>query len=190
MIVFTGIMDNKMVADTFHITLELKPRILHAEILGMEANAEYPELYDISIGIKYEGSKYVYVAVEEEYSMMSLTFSSSTPYYAEMRLSKIDLWGQTWVDILVRNPYGTDNIVIEVPATDEAKSIVITGFCSLLSNKNTRIDVYDMQGRFISTVDEIGKVNGCLTKGQMGILKIYEDNSCPKTFKYVAKNNI
>ena len=117
-IVFTGKKNGMDVSAEYTLGLRLKPKVKHAEIISIEPNATYGFTYDVTIGVEYEGSYYVTATVEEEGSSNMYLFHSNAPYYANMTLSMLYLWDDTYVDVWAENSYGTDHFYLTITPED------------------------------------------------------------------------
>lgn len=108
-VTFDGVVDGETVHLTYPIILELAPRIISASVISTMANPENPNYFDAVVEITYEGSHYIHAYVEEEYNPYLTSYYSSTPFYTKMYLTNIAAYGDAWLDITVRNDYGSDN---------------------------------------------------------------------------------
>lgn len=180
LVVFSGVVDGQTVKATYNLTLDLKPHILSTSIVSITPSLRTDTYYDVVIDVYYEGSHYVHSTIEEEYGSIVNAAFSDTPYYARLDFTDVDLRGRAWVNIVLRNDYGEDRAVWEIPS-------MTTGVESLLKNENIdikRISVYSLSGTFLgnanskSEASKMGKgllvlkctdVNGnCWTEKVMG----------------------
>lgn len=184
MIIFEGVRDGVTVTLNYPIIFELKPHIISAKVIGTNVNASNPYYFDALVEIRYEGSHYVHAFVEEENSPYLTSYYSSTPYYTKMNLTNIASWGDAWFDITIRNEYGSDNYVLDLPSmVNGAKSSEFSTSTELESvncENVLHIDVYDIQGNFIGLYNSC---NGTLPKG-FYLLRFYDKNNvCTKVLK-------
>lgn len=105
---------NTYMTATYNVTLELKPHIISTDILSITPSKDHPYLYDILFNVRYEGSHYLYTTVTEEYNSSFQPFFSDVPYYANLNLTNIDLDGPVWIEVTVRNEYGSDYKFIDI----------------------------------------------------------------------------
>lgn len=186
-ITFEGLSNGTPVSLSRPITLELKPRILSADVIATYPNNDNAYYFDAVVEIKYEGSHYLHAFVEEEHSDFLTSYYSSTPYYTKLVLTNIASWGDAWFDITVRNEYGYDNYVLDLSYNDKANkekscpnTITDTNKMERVKSNVTHIDVYNMQGQLVSTHTSYPH---SLSKG-LYMLKFYDiDGNCHKEIK-------
>lgn len=183
-ITFTGLYDNEEIKDTYNITLELEPCILSAEVVDISQSDNYDDFYNAIVDVYYTGCHYLYAYVEEEYSSYMNTYYSDRPYYTQLRLNDIDGYGYAWINIVVRNNYGSDNVILEIPyqtfATRSIKEINMIN-----NNDYAKIEVWDIDGKYygsITTIKDLQKFDN-----DMLILKLYNDSGLLRTVKYIRK---
>lgn len=182
LISFKGLAGGAAIKGTYNLTLELKPHILSAQITSISPNANNENSYDAVVDVYYEGSHYVHSYVEEEHSEIARTFYSDKPYYTQLKITDIDSGGCAWVNITIRNDYGSDNVVLEISNSD------IDKWAGINKNdfyRNQIIKVYSSKGYFIGTVkskDELKQYE----KGLL-ILKLYDNDGVVKTMKYINR---
>lgn len=103
---------------------------------------------------------------------------SETPYYSRLTFTDIDLGGLAWVNFVVRNDYGNDTAVLEIPSMPT--SIIVNDICSSME-----ISVFTPSGILLGKVDGWDQLKD-FSKGLL-ILKICDDNGNPRTIKYMNK---
>lgn len=181
-ITFTGISNGEEIKDVYNITLELKPHILSAEVVSIIQSDRYDDYYNAIIDIYYEGCHYLHASVEEEYSSSMNTYYSDRPFYTRLKINDIDGYGYAWINIIVRNEYGSDEVIIEIPYQDFTTRS--TTEVNIVNEKRySKIDVFSIDGKYITSIislNELSKYNDNVL-----ILKLYNDNGYIKTVKYI-----
>lgn len=175
-IIFEGVSRGKTFTLTYPIIFEIKPRIISANVISSSVNIDNPNYFDAIVEIRYEGSHYINAFVEEEHNPYLISYYSSTPYYSRIHLTNIASWGGAWFDITIRNEYGSDNYVLDL-----SNSVTGIDIDRNDNDETSRIEIYDIQGRFVGICNEISQSN--LPKG-IYILKFFDKkNICKKILK-------
>lgn len=176
MIIFEGIENTETVTLTCPVIFELKPRVISAKVISTNTNPGNPNYYDALVGIKYEGSHDIHASVEEENSPYLETYYSSTPYYAKMQLTNISSMDNAWLNITVRNEYGSDDYILELPGN--ASGIETD---ASMEYEISRIEIYDLQGRLIGIYNNLS--DATIPEG-IYLMKVYgRENICRKVSK-------
>lgn len=182
MIYFSGLINGELVTDSYRISLELKPKIKNVTILRKESNAPLYS-YNLYYTVEYTGSDNLTISIEEEYSPELRTAFIREPFLAHVVSKKIASEYYAWVDITVRNQYGSDIYTIELPPYNN--NIRTADVNSIPCEIYTHIDVYDIYGKQVGSVltvdDMVDYDNG------MYILNYYNDNVPVKTVKYLKR---
>lgn len=105
----------KVIKKIFYIYLEVKPFFISVKVDKATAQPGNKYFYDLDITILYSGADYLYVALEMENSMTVRTQYVYEPYVAHLHLTGIEKEGMAWVDIELRNKYGTVKHTVEMP---------------------------------------------------------------------------
>lgn len=184
MVVFDGVANGKSVSLSRPVIFELKPRIISATVISTSVNADNPNYFDAVVEIRYEGSHYIHAFVEEEYNPYLTSYYSSTPYYSKMNLTNIASWGEAWFDITIRNEYGSDNYVLDLPNNVVKHGPDVTNGTEMTDAGNmSRIEVYDMQGQYMGLYGQTKE----LPKGLYLIKSYSKNNICNNTRKICIK---
>lgn len=183
LIVFCGKIAGKEVECTYNLTLELAPHILNAQILSIRPNANDASYNDVVVDVYYEGAHYLHAYVEEEYSSEAQTFYSDIPYYTQLRLSSIDSWGYALVNLVVRNEYGSDSCILEIPSEYASKGVKPVQGIDLHKDELTKIAVFNSNGKFLKEITTMGELH--FLSGMKFILKMYYKDGKMKTVKYL-----
>lgn len=178
LISFEGTDNGKQVTSTYNLTLGVKPRILRTSIVSIAPNPRNELYYDVTVDVCYEGSHYLHASLEEEFGSFAFALFSETPYYSRLTFTDIDLSGLAWVNFVVRNDYGNDTAVLEIPSMPT--SIIVNDICS-----STEISVFTPSGILLGKVDGWDQLKD-FSKGLL-ILKICDDNGNSRTIKYMNK---
>lgn len=186
LITFKGVSNGKKITAQYNLTLDLKPRILNAEIVSITPSNNYVDFYDAIIDVFYLGSRYLYSYIEEEYSSYMNTYYSETPDYSRLSFGDIDASGYALVNIIIRNDYGSDSIVLTIPKQLEKEE----GSTTVEEVKNETISVikvFNINGLYLGEVnsyDELQRYSFDIL-----ILKLYKNNEYVKTIKYIRRNS-
>lgn len=181
-ITFHGISGNSEVSASYSLTLELKPCILSAEIVSVTTNANDNTYYDVEIGIEYAGSHEIYATLTEEFNPNFRVHYSHIPYYTRIKIPAVDSWGYALVDIVARNAYGNDNVVLEIPAGGVLRNLETAETALVVADGFSHIEVFGVDGVHLDTVKDFSG----LKKYNRGflILKLFRDGVLVKTIKY------
>ena len=177
---FRGTVNGQDVQSSYNITLELKPHILDVKLIEISNDPNNDGYYDAVVDVAYEGSHYLYAYVEEEYSSSAQTYSSDTPYYTRLKITNIDSWGFALINITIRNEYGNDDFILELPA----QASISSGLNSkaLKTSNPIYIKVYDLEGRYLGRVNRYCDVKS-FGRG-LFVLKVYNGRGMYKIIKY------
>ena len=96
----------------------------------------------------------------------------------------MDLWGLAWVNLVVRNDYGNDTAMLEIPSMMSLKNIV-TKIITNDTCMSTEISVFTPSGILLGKVDGWDKLKD-FSKGLL-ILQICDGNGISRTIKYMNK---
>jgi len=118
-ILFTGSINDETVNLKYQLTLRLRPSIISAECISVTPSTVNSNNYDILVGVKYEGSYWLTASARERGTSIAYTYHSNQPYYANIVLSNIRLWDETYVTVSATNQYGTGTQVLVIPAADD-----------------------------------------------------------------------
>lgn len=147
-ITYEGKINGTPVSLSYPITFELAPKIISASIISTEINANNPNYFDADVEIKYEGSNYLHAYVEEENSTFLTTYYSSTPNYTKLTLKDIALCGKAWLNILIKNNYGSDNLILDLN-TDVINPSLINHPQTEKESVLLNARIYDLQGQYL-----------------------------------------
>lgn len=184
LISFEGTGNGKQVTSAYNLTLELKPRILRTNIVSIVPNQNNESYYDVTVDVYYEGSHDLYSTLEEEFGPFAFSLFSDTPYYTRLAYTNVDLWGCAWINISIRNDYGNDMAVLEIPSMMSLKNIA-TKIVRNDTCTSTEISVFTPTGILLGKVDGWDKLKD-FSKGLL-ILQICDDNGISRTIKYMNK---
>ncbi|MDE5987067.1 MAG: hypothetical protein K2H16_07320 [Prevotella sp.] len=180
-ILFEGVAGGKTISASYPISFQQKPHIISVEVISTNVNADNPYCFDALVGIRYEGSQYVHAYVEEEGNPYLTSYYSSAKDYTEMNLTNITSRSRAWLDITVRNEYGSDHAVLELSGGSSTSCVPTEMTVGRDGDGSvSRMDVYDMQGRYI------GPYYSCIRQlqGGMYLLRSYDENGiCCKVLK-------
>lgn len=183
-VTFEGIVRGRTVALSLPVTFDLKPRILSVSEISRKINGSNPDYFDAVVGVRYVGSSYVHACVEEEDNPFLVSYYSSTPDYARLYLSDIALRKKAWLNITVRNAYGSDDCVFDLSAGGGDGDL--SGIGKIGSGETeqgaSRVDVYDVRGKFVGRGNRVDS----LPKG-IYVLKFHDGSGvCRKVKKTVV----
>lgn len=112
---FECVADGKpLSADDYAVRIDLKPIIKAIHNLAVAPRDRYR---DLSCDIEYSGADYVTAALEVDQSSSWRTFYIDQPGYAHLSIPGFSLAHDAWLDITVRNEYGTVTETIDLPAS-------------------------------------------------------------------------
>lgn len=174
-VVFNGATANEDLSGEYKVTFELKPHIWDAKILKISPSSYIKGYYDITVSAKYDGDFCIRAFVLEYETGTQQRFSSSKPYYTEMKLTDVDMSGKVSVRLVVENQYGDQTVYLhpslpsnpkfdnlerdpslfpEFPMQNEIDKAFTTGSTKFsLSYKK----IYNKQGKLIKTIKYISK---------------------------------
>ena len=167
----------------YNLTLELKPRILDAQILKIEPSSLIENASNVYLSVDYEGSHYLYTRVVEEDLSTSHTFHSKVPYQAVFNLSNLFLDGYVWAAIVVNNQYGEDRLYIDITDEFAYANSWVTSILKIAKSGST-YNVYDSNGFFLRTIDNVRELK-TMAHG-LYILKT-TINGKSRTIKYIKR---
>lgn len=113
---FSGNLNGVDINAAYSVTLQLSPKILALELISVTPSAVNSNNYDITVGVHYEGAYGLMVSAREKGTSQAYTFHSINPYYAQIMLTDIRLWDDTYVTATVSNRYGVNMLTITVPS--------------------------------------------------------------------------
>lgn len=184
-ILFEGVADGETVSASYPIAFQQKPHIISAEVISTNVNADNPYCFDAFVGIRYEGSQYVHAYVEEEDNPYLTSYYSSARDYAEMHLTNISSRGRAWLDITVRNDYGSDHAVLPLSSGSSTSCVPAEMTAGRDGDGSvSRMEVYDMQGRCIGPYDDCRRQ---LPEGIFLLRSYDKDGVCRKVLKIKVK---
>ena len=157
-ILFSGSLDGEPVNLKYQLLLSLKPVIISLECISITPSTSNPQNYDITIEVKYEGSEWLTASVREKGTSIAYTYHANSPHDANMVLSDIRLWDETYVTVSATNQYGTGEKVIIIPAREDPNSELVDGvreaqddtYSIAINGNNIAVD---MQGQTAKTIE-------------------------------------
>lgn len=108
LVIFYGSSKGQPLTCYYNVTLELKPKILEANIVSRIPCSDDSTYYDVVVDVFYSGSHYVVSSIKEENSPWEITSFSNTPYYTRLKFDRVDSWSSANIQIITRNKYGSD----------------------------------------------------------------------------------
>ena len=142
-IIFTGNLNGEDITLRYQLTLQLRPYILTVDCFSVTPSQINPNNYDINIGVKYAGSYWLTASARERGTSIAYTYHSNKPYYANMTLSNIRLWDETYVTVSATNQYGTETYAITIPSEDELEARSVGNEYNL-SNKEDKLKIVNV----------------------------------------------
>lgn len=185
-IVLVGLVDGIEVTAQYNLTLETRPRILHAEVISISTNPDDDSCIDATIGVFYEGSKEINASVENINSTQIDEVRSETPYYTQIELTGIDIWEADRIRLTTANEYGTDSFTIDIsdsPSFARTRSSVLS--LQKMTENNMGIDVYNCFGILLGNVLSVEALSDFTDS--ILILKGQDKNGYSITKKYYRK---
>lgn len=134
-ILFTGLVNDIEIKETYNIILELKPQIISAEIVERTECSLENEFYSLTIKVKYEGANHIEAFLEEEDSPYITMYTSTIPHETDIKINNINGWGWANIELSTDNEYGKDTFIIELP------SVLTNNINSATSNDNLCIKI-------------------------------------------------
>lgn len=163
------------------IRLDLKPLITQAGIVSITPCGYDTTYYDVEVEVHYAGSRYVHVDVEQEHMPYVLTDFSDSPHYSMFKFTDIDSWGYARINISVKNDYGTDTAVIEIPRRNHPASVD-----EVLGDGNHTVEAYTASGQYLGRMHSIDELRA--TSERLLILRIYDNaTDVVRTVKYICR---
>lgn len=182
-IAFKCKMNGSEVTTLYHITLELKPKILSYSEIVKTLN-ETNTAYNVDFTVHYRGMDYLWAGVIEEYSSALEMQTVEEPYVAHVHISNINSDNDAWLVLRVENRYGKDEVVITLEKLTDGSGTGIPSTEGEQTPDISFIKVYTMDGRYIMQVSGMDDLNR-LGK-DVYILQLYgSDGTCFKTTKYM-----
>jgi len=169
------------VANTFALSLELKPVILSIEKQRIDNKDNYS--YYLLLDIRYAGADYVTVEIEEEYNGAIQCERFYGPFLVHAKVGNITSLSDSWVTIIVKNQYGTAS------ETFYYKTIYDAGVqdVKITSPGHQKIEVYSVDGSLIYSGFKDDFKSDYLSSG-LYIKKLYDESSrCVKASKFYVK---
>ena len=167
----------------FTVFLELKPVIEYALIENIIYTSSYA--YDAYYKVKYRGSDFINVSIEEEYGSAIRTESIKEPYIANGVARQIKSSYYTWIDFTTQNKYGKSIYTIEI----QPDGIVTLGdpYKSASISKDIHetdgfYEIYDIHGNKIGESSDFSKMFTINYKGMM-FIKHIKDGHIIETLK-------
>lgn len=183
----TGELDGVAVEDVFNLYLEVEPVITKVEIIDKVLSAD-GLYYDLLFNVTYLGSETVKYEVEQDMIISYIDrYSVNEPFIAHCKVPHLVADLTTWVDITVKNAYGSDKYTIELPPFGQTTSDIspagIVGVAT--SAPNPGIEVYSVSGVRLGYFDS----PNCLNELPVGIylIKCSTENGLVKTIKYIKR---
>ena len=151
-------------ADDYIVRLELKPVITKIHNLKVIPNGRYR---DLSCMIEYTGADYVTAALEVDMSSSWRTFHLYEPFYAHLSIPGFSLSHDAWLDITVRNQYGSTTETLELPGSyiTTARSDASSNTKIQSINCNGPFAVYTLDGIFLGVFESINNIESKLKTG-------------------------
>ena len=144
-ILFTGSLYGEEIKLRYQLTLRLSPSIISVECVDIMQSQINPNNYDILIGVKYEGSYWLTASAREKGTSLAYTYHTNKPYFANMLLSNIRLWDDTYVTLSATNQYGTGMQVITIPAADEYEMLDIKNPKKSIGNNVNKLKISEVE---------------------------------------------
>lgn len=188
---FTANSNGVEVADTYRVSLEVKPQIKKVNIIRKESNAPYDN-YNVYYTVEFYGAKEVQIKMRESGRPILRSQFASGPFLAHVVTKNITTFYKAWLEISASNKYGMDECVVELPpfAGEEVPSYLGT---TKIEDRNDcinydicRIDVYDITtGAKIKTVSALGQLENL--KNGIYTISVYDNTGNVKQYKYLRK---
>jgi len=139
-----------------------KPSIINVKCISITTNSMNAKNYDIQIGVKYEGSDWLTAYAREKGTSIAYTFHVNQPDTANITLTNIRLWDETYVTVTATNQYGTASYTITIPSRDDLPMSIndVQNSEYTIYSDGNQIEV-DMLGKTAKSI-ELYSVNGTL----------------------------
>lgn len=177
---FCGTVNGNTVTAEYRATLELKPVILNANIQAITQSNLDSRYKNVTVGVSYAGSHYVYLELEEESNPYISWFYSDVSYYTTHTFENIYSLEPAWLNVTVRNAYGnafsTINLFEETAQTPE----IIPSDILTVSNIGTEFgyDIFTIDGKLLGRVQSLDELKQGGYAPGIYLLKIIRDGKC------------
>lgn len=184
-IYFTGMSGSDPISLEYNLSLELRPKIIGIEnyVKTLKFGGAF---YDASFTVNYRGSDNVIITIEEEYGSQLITQSINEPYLAHVVCRNIVAPYASWIDVEVRNKYGTAKETLEEGTDSYTRTVSKINDEILRYGSYTRIDVYDECGRLLSQEKSLKDWNKKNRKKGIYIFKFYSAGELCGIRKYIV----
>lgn len=184
---YTGELNGVKVQDAFSLYLEVEPVITKVEIVSQTPSAD-SLYYDLLFNVTYLGADVVKYEVEQDMAISYIDrYSVEESFIAHCKVPHLMADFTTWVDISVKNAYGSDKYTIELPPFGQQfDNQSPAGVENLVkSDANSVFEVYSVSGVRLGCFDN----TDCFDELPAGIylIKHYDNSGLAKTIKYVKR---
>nr|MCR4919802.1 hypothetical protein [Prevotella sp.] len=175
---FTGTVAGDSVNAEYWATLELKPVILSTNILAITRSNIDGRYKNVTVGVRYAGSHYAYLELEEESNPYLSWYYSDVPYYTTYTFEDIYSLESAWLNVTVRNAYGnaySTITVFEGPTQSRAFTSIDSPTGSIVEEG---YDVFTVDGKHLGHVQNVYDLKqGGYALG-IYLLKAIRDGKC------------
>ena len=185
-VLYTGIKNDEVVSASYQIRLQLRPHIVNVSVLECSQSSNDEDLFDLTLGIRYEGCYYIYATAEEEYSAICYPRYSYVPYYTQLKFTDLDSWGSVWITVTARNAYGTATTMVEIENPQNSFFSRKTDVAVVKCDEYNDVSVYDLNGRELTSHGNLKDLSTYCTSGKTYVLYLYKDKNIVKKIKYLC----
>ncbi len=178
---FTGTVSGDTVTAEYRATLELKPVILSTNILAITRSNIDGRYKNVTVGVRYAGSHYASLEMEEESNYYTKWYYSDVPYYTTHTFEDIYTLEPAWLNVTVRNAYGSTYTTLQVfeGAIANSRQHILTD-CPTLEDVGEEVDcdLFTLDGRHLGHIQGMEDLKrGGYTSG-IYLLKYFVDGEC------------
>ena len=175
---FTGNVAGDSVEAKYWATLELKPVILSTNILAITRSNIDGRYKNVTVGVRYAGSHYAYLEMEEESNPYLNWYYSDVPYYTTHTFEDIYTLEPAWLNVTVRNAYGSAYSTITVfegPTQSRAFTSIDNPTDSIVEEG---YDVFSVDGKHLGHVQNVYDLKQEGYASGFYLLKYFRDGKC------------
>lgn len=185
---FTAHSNGVEVGDTYTVLLDVKPYIERVDIIRKEDNTPN-DTYNVYYIVEFYGAKEVQIKMRESGRPILRSQFATGPVIANVVTRSITKFYKAWLEISVRNRYGSDEYTVELPPFigDDVTSLSTpTGDIEGLADSAISfIEVSDMAGIRIKSVSAISQLK--TLKNGIYIVTVYDNDGNANQYKYLKK---
>lgn len=187
---FTANSNGVAVADTYRVSLEVKPQIKRVNIIRKESNAPY-DTYNVYYTVEFYGAKEIQIKTREGGSPMIMSQFATGPFLAHVVTRSITKFYKARLEISAKNKYGKAEFSVDLPpfVDEDASYAAKTGSEALKGLTDSdiySIDIYNIiTGAKIKTASTLDQLE--TLKNGLYNVTVYDNDGNANQYKYIKK---